>query len=34
MLSKDLILKMPELPWPHPSLTSFPATHGKLADRR
>lgn len=31
-LSKDLILEMPELPWPAPSLTTLPASHGKLVD--
>ena len=29
-----LILKMPELPSPEPSLTTWPASHGKLADSR
>ncbi len=29
-----LILKMPELPWPEPSLTTWPASHGKLANSR
>lgn len=31
---KGLIEKMSELPWPEPSLTSWPAIHGKLADSR
>ena len=34
ILSNGLILKMPELPSPEPSLTTLPATHGKLADSR
>jgi hypothetical protein len=29
-----LILKIPVLPSPEPSLTSWPAIHGKLADIR
>ena len=33
-VSNGLILKMPELPWPDPSLTTLPASHGKLADSR
>lgn len=34
IFSNGLSLKMPELPWPEPSLTTWPASHGKLADRR
>ena len=32
--SNGLIFKMPDLPWPEPSLTTRPAIHGKLADSR
>lgn len=34
IFSHGLILKMPELPSPEPSLTIWPASHGKLADSR
>ena len=34
IFSNGLILKMPELPSPEPSLTTLPASHGKLADSR
>ena len=33
-LSNGLILNIPELPSLEPSLTTLPASHGKLADRR
>lgn len=32
--SNGLILKMPELPGPEPSLTTLPASHGKPATSR
>ncbi len=34
ILSNGLILKVPELPSPEPSLTTLPASHGKLTDSR
>lgn len=34
IFSNGLILKIPELPSLEPSLTTLPATHGKLADSR
>lgn len=34
ILSDGLILYMPELPLLAPSLTTWPATHGKLTDSR
>ena len=34
IFSSGLILNMPELPSPEPSLTTLPASHGKLADSR
>ena len=34
IFSNALILKMPVLPSPEPSLTTLPASHGKLADSR
>ena len=33
-MSSGLILKTPEFPWPEPSFTTLPASHGKLADSR
>lgn len=34
VFSNDLIMKMPELPSPDPSLTTLPASHGKFAESR
>ena len=34
IFSNDLILTILELPLPKPSLTTMPASHGKLADSR
>lgn len=34
IFSKDLILKMPEMPSPESSLTTLPASHGKPVDIR
>src|SRR5271154_7602687 len=34
VFSNGMILKIPELPSPEPSFTTWPAIHGKLADSR